>query len=154
MGFWIVGTWSLLCDGGHFGSWDRAVIMTRQCARPGGRQVESELTLRVSLTQVNILVWRLDNIIEAVTQRVEYHWFQILCSSKFGCQSMVKLEAFFITYFRYIKDGQGFPWGCEGVGQVRKKIDWFEYSKSQIQIRSFIRPRPDQGCLVCHFVRP
>ena len=73
MGFWNVGTSSLLCDGGHFGPWDRAVIMTRQCARPDGRQVESELTLRVSLTQVNILVRQRDNIIEAVTQRVEYH---------------------------------------------------------------------------------
>ena len=72
-GLWIVGTWSLLCDGGHFGPWDRAVIMTRQCARPERIQVESELTLRVSLTQVNILVWRLDNIIETVTQRIEYH---------------------------------------------------------------------------------
>ena len=28
---------------------------------------------------------------------------------------------------------------------MRKKIDWFEYSKSQIQIRFFIRPRSDHG---------
>ena len=28
---------------------------------------------------------------------------------------------------------------------MRKKFDWCEYSKSQIQIRSFIRPRSDHG---------
>ena len=28
---------------------------------------------------------------------------------------------------------------------MRKKFDWCEYSKSQLQIRSFIRPRSDHG---------